>query len=134
MNETPLQPVPDPVQDGGQRALPNARFCDELERRLMLELNQHRGRGQAIKLLALARATYITVREIQNLNNHLVRYHGIPIGSGATGVFLIETAEELEQTCITMKNRAIQTLVHLAALKKQHLAELLGQLRFELEK
>ena len=106
-------------------------YCHPTETELMRHLGTRCGHHQAVKLPVLARLSGIPMREIQDIVAHLVIDHGIRIGSGSRGLFMIETAEELEAACATLRHRALSTLKHMAALRRQHLAELLGQLKLE---
>lgn len=60
--------------------------------------------------------------------------HGVGVASTTEapfGVYLIETAQELDDYCANLQARGLSVLRRAALLKKVHLPELLGQLALE---
>lgn len=109
-------------------------YYDDQELRVLATLRAARGRAQAIGCEALAAATGIPGREIQKVIHRLRVEHGRPIASTAArpaGYYLIETAAELERCYQEHRSKALGTLAAMAALRRVHLRELLGQLQIE---
>lgn len=95
-------------------------------------LKFHVGAARAIKVELVARYANVPEREAREILKHLTEKHGLAIASLVQppyGVYLVETAEELEAYCEQLKGRALSALKRMAILKRQHLEDLLGQLR-----
>ncbi len=100
-------------------------------------LEAHRGKDQAIARPELvdrvhAQMPFANDREIRERIKHLVRKHGLRIGSCFYGYFLVQTAEELQGVCKYYRSYALTMLSTEAQLRKVHLKELLGQMTMEL--
>jgi len=98
-------------------------------------LESHRGRARAIGLPALAQATDLHWRTVQEVIAHLIEYHQQPIGSATgkpAGYFLITTEEEQAQAEAQLRHRMLALAKRLAHLKKNAPADILDQLRLEL--
>lgn len=107
---------------------------DPHEARVLSELRAHRGRERAIRVEDLGRACGISGRECQEVVHRLRIEHGIAIASAAgkpAGYYLIATADELEACVREHRSKALSTLAAMAALRRIHLRELLGQLALE---
>ena len=117
---------------------------DPLERAVLAVLQDHRGRAAAISARQLAAMAGIegncyrraSPRGVQTIVKRLREEHGAAICSAAgqpAGYYLAETAQELEACYREHRAKALSTLKAMAALKRIHLRELLGQLRMEAE-
>lgn len=107
------------------------------EGRVLSLLEFHVGAARAIKVELIARHAEVPEREAREILKHLTEKHGVAIASLVQppyGVYLVETAEELEDYCEQLKGRALSALRRMAILRRQHLGELLGQIRLEAEK
>jgi pyocin large subunit-like protein len=101
------------------------------ERVVMDVLDRCQGRQHAISLTALAEATELHWRTVQDVIAHLIEYHQQPIGSATGkphGYFLITTEEEQRQAEAQLRHRIIALAKRLAHLKKNTPAEILAQL------
>lgn len=108
--------------------------ADSVDRRVLRALAGHRGRTMAIALPDLSRAVETSPRMVQHAIHRLRIEHGAPIASAAGhphGYYLAETAEEVEQCYKEHRSKALSTLAAMAALRRIHLADLLGQLQLE---
>ena len=85
---------------------------------------------------AVRRRTGINERGVKAAVEGLIVRHGCKIGSSRgkpAGYFLIETSEELERTCRTLRNQAMSELVRIAALRgRRYALDLVGQMGLEL--
>jgi hypothetical protein len=107
---------------------------DPHEARVLAELRSHRGRAAAIRVEDLGRVCGISGRECQGVVHRLRVERGVAIASAAArpaGYYLIETPEELEACVREHRAKALGTLAAMAALRRIHLRELLGQLALE---
>jgi hypothetical protein len=76
----------------------------------------------------------LSARELQHVVHRLRVEHGAPIASAAgkpAGYYLVDTAAELEACYREHRAKALSTLQAMAALRRIHLGELLGQLALE---
>ena len=100
------------------------------------ELATRMGGYMAITNAAIRRRTGIGERNIKAAVEGLIVRHGFKIGSSRgkpAGYYLIETSEELERTCRTLRNQAMSELVRIAALRgRRYALALLGQMELEL--
>lgn len=100
------------------------------------ELVTRLGRDQAMQIAAIRSRTGMGERNIKAAVEGLIVRHGYKIGSSRgkpAGYFLIETSEELERTCRTLRNQAMSELVRIAALRgRRYALALLGQMELEL--
>ena len=105
------------------------------EAKVFALLKFHVGGARALKVEIAAHAAGVSQREIRDILKHLTEKHGLAIASSVEppyGVYLVETAEELERYCEQLKGRALSALRRMAILRKQHLGELLGQMKLEM--
>ncbi len=102
---------------------------DVTKHQLLWLLNVHIGRGRGIGAAAIAELLHCPARTVRDLVTAL-RMDGVAVcGHPSTGYFIAETAEDLEQTCRFLRDRAMTSLVLEAKLRKMPLPDLLGQLR-----
>lgn len=104
-----------------------------LAERVWEVLQRHVGRETGLTCRFLADAVQATEREIRKAVTEL-RETGAPVcGKPRTGYFIAQTAEELEDSCRFLRRRAVHSIRLEAGMRKVHMAELLGQLRLDLE-
>ena len=104
------------------------------EKSLLRILKLHVGKQRAIKINFLSHLTTVDERGVREMLKHFTEDHGLGIATsvGAPyGVYLIETAEELDQYCANLQARGLSVLRRAAVLRKIHLPKLLGQLAME---
>lgn len=104
------------------------------EKTLLAILKLHVGRARAIKVSFLSHLSGAGERGVREMLKHLTEDHGVGIASTTEapfGVYLIETADELNDYCDNLQSRGLSVLRRAAVLKKLHLPELLGQLALE---
>lgn len=104
------------------------------EKALLAILKLHVGRARAIKVGFLSHLSGAGERGVRDMLKHLSEDHGIGVASTTEapfGVYLIETAQELDDYCANLQARGLSVLRRAALLKKVHLPELLGQLALE---
>lgn len=90
---------------------------------------EHTGRDRGIRADDLAKKLGICTRELR-LHVSALRDEGVAIvATPATGYFIARTADELEECCAFLRNRALHSLRIEAKLRKVSLPELLGQMR-----
>lgn len=110
---------------------------NDIEASILLALEQHPGRDEAISREALVRQVCdiegfaVCERFVRATIKHLVERHGARIGSCARGYFMIQTAEELQGACKYYHGYAMSLLHVEAKLRKESLPELLGQILME---
>ena len=93
----------------------------------------HKGRLCGIKVEALARKVNVSQRDIRKAVSDL-REDGVPVAATpATGYYLAETADEINECCQLLRGRALHSLRLVSRLTKLALPELLGQMRLEEE-
>ena len=93
-----------------------------------------RGRSNGILSSLVADYSGMSDREVRKLVKELVEVYGVAIGSGPTGFFIPETAEEVRQIRRALLSRAYSLLKRVAALdKNSDLAGILGQLQLAQE-
>jgi len=96
---------------------------------LLVILQRHIGRKSGVSAAYLSGALDCAERIVRDLVTEL-RSDGIAVcGHPATGYFIAETKEELEDTCAFLRSRAMHSLVLEAKLRQMPLADLVGQLR-----
>lgn len=90
---------------------------------------QHSGAANGISAARLAARVGVGERMLRTLVS-LAREDGIAIaGTPSTGYYIAETAQELQLCCAFLRSRAMHSLRIEAQLRRQPLADLLGQLR-----
>ncbi|HNP80160.1 MAG TPA: hypothetical protein PKN47_01755 [Nitrospira sp.] len=107
----------------------------DLESRVLTILREHRGRQAAIGKAELAKQTGVCERTVRDLIKHLIEEHHEPIGScsGAPGgYFYINSPAELDLAMHELRTRIIEIAKRMSHLKKNSLADVLGQLAMEL--
>ena len=86
------------------------------------------GRKWGVRASTLALQLECTLRTVRELVTEL-RMDGVAVcGHPASGYFIAQTREELEQTCAFLRSRAMHSLVLESKLRQMPLADLLGQL------
>ena len=93
----------------------------------------HNGAGEGITCNGLALALDAKPRAVRKAVS-LLRMAGVPVcGNPASGYFYARTPEEVEETCLFLRGRALHSLKLEARLRKLSLPGLVGQVRAELE-
>lgn len=109
--------------------VPQTNLKDLLAKRLAQRIGQAHG----ITAEQLATDMVILPRRLRALISEL-RLDGMPIcGHPATGYYIAETPEELQSTCDFLRSRALHSLFLESRLRKQPLAQLIGQMQLDLE-
>lgn len=106
-----------------------------LESRVLAVLREHRGRQAAIGKAELSAQIGCGERRLRQLIKHLIEEHREPIGSCSAppaGYFWIDTEAELDLAMHELRTRIIEMAKRMAHLKKNSLADVLGQLALEL--
>jgi hypothetical protein len=97
-------------------------------------LQAHIGRARGVSAAFLAGALglpFSAVREVRWLITEL-REDGVAVcGHPASGYFIAETKEELEETCAFLRARAMHSLALESKLRGMPLADLVGQLHLK---
>jgi hypothetical protein len=109
---------------------------DPTEAAVWRALQRRHGRAFAVQVAALAREVEISPRQVQIVVHRLRVYHGYPIASAAAppaGYYIPESSKEIEDFYHEQKSKALGTLAAAAAVKRTSLADLLGQLRLEID-
>jgi predicted DNA-binding transcriptional regulator YafY len=105
----------------------------QISERVWEVLQQHKGRETGIRCRDLAEAVDAGPREIRDAVTEL-RRAGVPVcGHPKAGYFIAATKAELDETCGFLHGRAMTSLEIEAALKRTHVAELLGQMKLGLD-
>lgn len=96
---------------------------------LLRALQHHVGKASGVSAEGLATALGANKRAVRHLVSEL-REAGIAVcGHPRTGYFIAATAEELQETCAFLRERAMHSLVLEARLRNVPLPDLLGQLK-----
>jgi predicted DNA-binding transcriptional regulator len=96
--------------------------------RLLTILARHVGRGNGIRVKALAAQVGLLARQVR-LHVSDLRQDGVAIcGTPTHGYYVAGSHEELEETCQFLRSRALHSLTLESRLRKIPLPELLGQL------
>lgn len=109
-------------------------LCSDEERAVARALRW--GRAGARQVPVIAGEAGLATRKTQELVKHLVECHHWPIGTAMSrpfGNYLIEDAQDLENTAAVLKAHAISTLCRLAVLKKITLQRAIALLQSELD-
>lgn len=94
------------------------------------------GAENARQIKDLAEETGIPGRQVQSIVETLILEYSIPIGTSMRrpyGNYLIDSAEDLENTVELLRTRGISNLVRAAALKNMSLRQYLEEVQVELE-
>lgn len=95
---------------------------------LLSVLTRHIGKGNGIRVNRLAQILETHERQVRTLISDL-RDEGHAIcGTPAHGYYIAATAEELEETCAFLHERALHSLKLESRLRKIPLPDLIGQL------
>ena len=96
--------------------------------RLLKVLARHIGKGHGLGVAALALQVGVTQRQVRKFVTDL-RQDGVAVcGTPTHGYYIAGTAEELEETCQFLRQRALHSLTLESRLRKVPLADLVGQL------
>lgn len=96
--------------------------------RLLNVLSRHIGKGRGIGVAALALQVGLQQRQVRKFVSDL-RQVGVAVcGTPTHGYYIAGTAEELEETCQFLRQRALHSLTLESRLRKVPLADLVGQL------
>ena len=99
-----------------------------MKERLTTVLSRHIGKGRGIRVEALALQVGVMARQVRKLVSEL-RNDGVAIcGTPTHGYYIAGSAEELEETCQFLRNRALHSLTLESRLRKVPLVDLIGQL------
>ena len=97
---------------------------------LLTVLSGHIGKERGISVKMLAELLDCPQRAVRYLVTEL-RDDGVAVcGHPATGYFIAETSQELEETCQFLRSRAMHSLHLEAQLRKMPLPDLIGQMHF----
>lgn len=114
-------------------SLEHVAFCDDAERSVVRALRW--GRENARQIVELADDTLLPQRRVQELVEHLIREHQVPIGTSMSapfGNYLIQDADDLERTVELLRTRGISSLARAAALRRMSLRRYLELVQTEL--
>jgi biotin operon repressor len=91
----------------------------------------HKGRSCGIKVEALARKVNVSQRDVRQAVSDL-REDGVPVAATpATGYYIAQTADEVDECCQFLRRRAMHSLRLESRLRKVALPELLGQISLD---
>lgn len=119
--------------DQPRPALDLSSLCDESEAAVARALRW--GRARARQVGEIAAEAGLPERQTQEVIQHLLFDHQLPIGTSMAepfGNYLIDSAEELEQTVRLLRTRGITSLARAAALKRMTLEQYLRLVQGEL--
>ena len=98
---------------------------------LMAVMAKHAGKHNGVHVKHLAEVLNIPERQVRHLVTEC-REDGIAIcGHPATGYFIAQTDDELQETLDFLKERALHSLKLASTLSKLPLADLVGQLHLK---
>lgn len=101
---------------------------DPKQKVLMLLIRHHIGKGNGISMRQMEKQLSLLPRAIRTHISDL-REDGIALcGTPKDGYYIAKTAEELQQTCDFLRNRAMHSLTLESRLRRIPLTDLLGQL------
>lgn len=95
---------------------------------LLTALSGHIGREKGITARRLCARLDVTERQVRSLISEARESGHAICGHPRDGYYIAATAEELEETCQFLRNRAMHSLTLESRLRKTPLVELLGQL------
>ena len=96
--------------------------------RLLNVLSRHIGKGHGLGVAALALQVGLQQRQVRKFVTDL-RQDGVAVcGTPTHGYYIAGTAEELDETCQFLRQRALHSLTLESRLRKVPLADLVGQL------
>jgi len=106
----------------------------DLEKDLVELIGARRGEGNAIPRARLMELfDGLCERDVRRTIKHLVKEHGVPIGSGPKGYYTPVTPQEVRRACDYYHSYAMSCLTVESRLKRCSLPELLEQMRFEFD-
>lgn len=98
---------------------------------LLTTLQRHIGKGNGVSVKALALTLDTTPRHVRSLVTEL-REEGIGVCAHPKyGYFIAATAEELEETCVFLHTRGMQSITLASTMRKCAGTELNGQRKLE---
>lgn len=99
--------------------------------RVLAALTVRQGKANGTGARELAQMVGLSERDLREAISEL-RMEGIAVcGHPRTGYFIAATAEELDETCAFLRDRAMHSLTLESKLRHVPLPELLGQLRLK---
>lgn len=101
------------------------------ESMILTLLEDHRGRENAITGSIIARCAGIPYDRVREIISHLVTTHNYLLGSYSRGYYMIVDSQEVDETCRSLRHRAISILYRAARIKKQSVEEIFHQARIE---
>lgn len=96
---------------------------------LLSVLTSRIGRDLGISAQALANRLDCTERQVRQLVTEAREEGHAVCGTPRDGYYTAATAEDLEETCASLRRRAMHSLVLESRLRKIPLADLVGQLK-----
>lgn len=97
--------------------------------KLLIVLAEHIGAEKGISAEEIACALGVMPRQVRAMITDLRRTGVAICGHPTTGYYIAATAAELEETCAFLRSRAMHSLALEAAMRRQTVAELVGQIR-----
>lgn len=106
---------------------------------VLKKLSKHVGPKSGISAEHLVSAIVgeVTPAGMRRLRAHItsLRHDGVPIcGHPSSGYYLASNAEEIHQSCLWLRSRALSSLVLVSKLENIAVPDLLGQMQLELQK
>ncbi len=96
--------------------------------KLLNILVHHIGKDNGLGVAALSRQLGVAARQVRRYVSEL-RQDGIAVcGTPRNGYYIARSADELEETCQFLRQRALHSLTLESRLRKLSLADLVGQL------
>lgn len=92
-------------------------------------LSRHVGIRNGISAAQISAALDIHPRRVRSLVSELREEGTAVCGTPTTGYYIAATPEELEETCLFLRHRALHSLKLESKLRKMALEDLVGQLR-----
>lgn len=96
---------------------------------LLALLSRHIGARNGMTAAQISSALDIHPRRVRSLVSDLREEGTAVCGTPTTGYYIAATPEELEQTCMFLRNRAMHSLMLESKLRKIALEDLVGQMR-----
>lgn len=95
-------------------------------------IRNYKGRDSAIPGDVAAHRCNMTYEEFRNCIRRLIREKQMPIGSCDRGYFIIQTEDEAQDVCRSLKNRALKIMKRMAIIQKVTMKEVVKQLELEI--
>lgn len=96
---------------------------------LLTLLSRHIGANNGMTAAQISSQLNIAMRRVRSLVSELREEGTAVCGTPHTGYYIAATADELEETCTYLHNRAMHSLMLISKLRKIALEDLIGQLR-----